>query len=288
MRQASSGPPRVLAELVIGLAATLLGSVARAEDPPASPSATAAPVQASVDPIVRARTALEDLRYEDAIGAVAPLLDAKSPRARVQALEITAVAHLILGQMVEAQQALTRLYETAPGFRLHDPSLPPRVTGAFEAEAARPHRRGVTPLLRGVASERTTFELLAGGEVARVDLACRATPSEPFVPVATDRRASSHRFRLPTPRAHRCFAVALDRDELPLGWLGSRKEPFAVEPKPERPQSPSVLGRWWFWGSVGAVVVAGAAVVVVVATQPAQAPPSAGVTVTGRPVRWAW
>jgi hypothetical protein len=233
------------------------------------------------DPVVAARGALEDLRFDDAMHLVQPLLASPDARRRLEALEITAVAHLVLGHPEEGRRAVAALYEIAPGFVLTDPSLPPRVTAVFAAEAARPHRRGVTPSVRPRTAAE--FDLVVGG-APRVELTCRSTTRGSFAPIATRLINGNHRFHLPSSGVHRCYAVALDEAGLPLGRLGSAKDP--VELRPAATASPALTARWWFWAGLGAVAVA-TAVVVIVATQPEQAnPPPADITVSAKSVRW--
>src|SRR5262249_21127602 len=123
--------------------------------------------------IRQARAALDDQRYEDAIRLVAPLVAEAPAKQRVQALEITAVSELILGRPSDARAPLAALYEMAPGFSLSDPSLPPRVTTEFDAEAVRPHARAVEVVIRPAPAASTSFEIRAGHGTARVTLACR-------------------------------------------------------------------------------------------------------------------
>ena len=117
--------------------------------------------------------------------------------------------------------------------------------------------------------------------VARVAVSCRALHGTEFgkvvVALVTPKRA---RFSLPTVSPYQCFAVASDEDELPLGLLGSAKGPVDVKPLPPKP-APTLLSRWWFWSSVGAVVAGGTALALIeTQQQPGKTLPHADVTVT--------
>jgi hypothetical protein len=226
-----------------------------------------------------ARAALEDLRYDDAIADVRPLLKG-NPRWRVPALEITAVAELILGHTTEAKTRISELYALAPSFALADPSLPPRVTGVFDAEAAQPHPRAVLLQLRADSVDRQGFDVVAGGETASVHLACRRDRLEPFVPFPTTARGELYHFRVPTGRTYQCFAVALDKDDLPLGRLGREASPFNAVPRP-KPTDPPVYKRWYFWAiMLGAATTAGVTAGVIVQRSQANPPaPTSDLTV---------
>jgi hypothetical protein len=242
----------------------------------------------AADALQRGRAAVEDQRYDDAVEAVRPLLEDPNPRRRAHALEITAVVRLIEGRPTEAQGSLAKLYELAPGFRLNDPSLPPRVTTAFEAEAAKKHLRAVTPVLRPSAGDTASFMIVAGGETARVDVSCRALDVRAYAPVLVSGRGGSYRFRLPTMRPHRCYAVALDRNDLALGRIGDAKEPFEVRPSTPAPEPAAITSRWWFWTGVGAAVLGGAAIAIVATRRDTPAPPAAEITASAKPMGLGW
>jgi hypothetical protein len=262
------------------------------------------------DRVARGRASLEDQRYDAAIHDVQPLLKAQSTprRVRVQALEITAIAHLVLGRFAQARGPLTKLYDLAPGFALEDPSLPPRVTAAFDAEAALPHARAVTPSLQAVGDESKDLQefriAVAGTEAKDVRVTCRAGDTAPFATVVSEGSASgagdvtAFRYRLPTPVRHGCQAVAVDADQLPLGRLGTAREPFFVEPRhpvvvqlapvPPAPKKEegSIAGKWWFW-TAGAALIAGTVAIVYVSTRPNEAsPPAADITTTAKAFAW--
>jgi hypothetical protein len=257
------------------------------------------------DRVARGRASLEDQRYDAAIHDVHPLLKATTPRVRVQALEITAIAHLVLGRSAQARAPLAKLYDLAPAFALEDPSLPPRVTAAFEAEAALPHERAVTPSLVAVDDSKDLQEFritVTGREVKDVRVSCRAGDA-PFASVVAMGDGSSasdvttFRYRIPTAERHACHAVAVDADQLPLGRLGTARAPFFVEPRhpvvvqlapvpaPKKEEG-SLTGKWWFW-TAGAALVAGTVAIVYVATRPNDAsPPQADITTTAKAFAW--
>lgn len=229
--------------------------------------------------IARARAAIEAVDYDGALSAVRPLLASPKPRVRVNALEVTAIADLLVGRLADGRQALDQLYTLAPGFLFDDPTLPPRVTSEIEAAAARPRPRGVTPILRPVADVALRFELRAAGATRHVAVACRTSPSEPFVAVATSEAAGGWWFDLPRAAPASCHAVALDEDGLAIGRLGTTRSPFDVRPHAvaaatssapagaAEAESHPVTTRWWFWTGVAALVVAGATITYV-ATRP--------------------
>jgi hypothetical protein len=227
--------------------------------------------------LTQARSEIEQLRYDSAVASVLPLLSHSSKRVRLEALEITAEAHLILGRLSEGRAALAALYTIAPGFVLRDPTLPPRVTSEFDAAAAESYGRTVAIVVRPVDSDAAEFEIAAGGDTTHLEIACRSGDADSFVPMATVRVATSYRFRLPTSGTYSCHAVALDADALPLGRLGSERAPFDLRPHAlkERP----ITTTWWFWSAVGALVVGSAAVTYAV-TRTGPPPPPADATVS--------
>ena len=235
--------------------------------------------EADARSVARARAAIEAVDYDAALSAVRPLLGSPTAWVRASALEITAVADLLGGRLADGRHALEQLYTLAPAFLLDDPTLPPRVTSEFEAAAARPSPRAVTPILRPVEGEALRFELRPGGATRRVTVACRNSDGEPFVALATNEVAGAWRFDLPRASPASCCAVALDEEGLAIGRLGTTKSPFDVRPHPSSRASsrasasapPSeghaVTTRWWFWTGVAVVVIAGAAITYV-ATRP--------------------
>jgi len=226
-----------------------------------------------------ARTALDDKRYAEAIRMVDPLRRAGPPSVRADALEITAVAALLLGKTEDGKHAVHELYDLEPAFELRDSSLPASVTGAFQAAEAEPHARRVNLRLEPAPPAPTAFDLSASGSVSEVRIACRVTGGKAFVPLTTARTSDTFRFQLPASRPHTCFALALDADGLLIGRLGSRAEPVEVLPRapaaapsarapaPTAPAEPSapLTSRWWFWTVLGTVALAGAVTIVAVA-----------------------
>ena len=294
---------RALAILAIG---TGLASPALAGEPPAASAATDATASPASPPadgargspeaprtsasadgkqaIADARRAVEDQRYEDALASLAPHVSSPSRGTRAAALEITAIVRLSLGRQAEGREAVAALYELAPGFLLDDPSLPPRVTRVFEAEAALPHGRSVTMAIRPAGDERGVFEVSVTQPAASIDLACSASKPPVLAPVSVKKTRAGFRFRLPTLAAHRCHAIARDADGLPLGRLGSAARPVDVTPPP--PAAPLVT-RWWLWTAVGLAATA-VAVGVVAATQQPRPPPDADITVRPQRAVLSW
>ncbi len=273
-------------------------------------SSFTASADADGDRLARGRASLEDQRYDAAIHDVHPLLKTPAtPRGvRVQALEITAIAHLVLGRFAQARAPLANLYDLAPGFALEDPSLPPRVTAAFDAEAALPHARGITPSLVAVGDESKDLQefriSIAGTEAKDVRVMCRASETALFAPIVSEGSAArsdgatAFRYRLPTAARHACQAVAIDADQLPLGRLGNSRAPFFVEPRrpvvaqlaPVPPAAKkdegSIAGKWWFW-TAGAALIAGTVAIVYVSTRSNDAsPPPADITTTAKAFAW--
>jgi hypothetical protein len=234
--------------------------------------------------LAQARTAREELRYDDALSLVRPLLDSSSPRRREAALEIAATTLLLEGSQTEGRAMLHSLYELAPAFALEDPSLPPRVTSAFAEEARAPHARAVSLTVRGDAKHPAEASIVASGDLARVALSCapfqgrlgsEATtpPRTALAPVDVSRATPrSFHFRLPTVGRYQCAALGFDPEDLPLARLGSESAPVLVEPpvapSPAQPASRSIASRWWFWTGIGALVAAGTVVAVFVAARP--------------------
>jgi hypothetical protein len=228
--------------------------------------------------LARARAAIEAVDYDAAVAAVRPLLASPTASVRVSALELKAVADLLVGRQVEGRQSLEQLYTLSPAFLLHDPTLPPRVTSEFEAAAAKPRPRAVTPVLQPAPGGPTRFEIRAAGATRDVAVACRTSPGEPFVAVPTQASGGAWRFDLPRPSPSACHAVALDEEGVAIGRLGTPMSPFEVRPRaaPAAAAAPApasedhpITTRWWFWTGVAAVVVGGA-VVTYVATRPSE------------------
>ena len=269
---------RITVTLAVALATT---SVARADEP----APTGAPSPAST--IAEARRAVEDQRYDDALSLLSPLLSSRSRASRAAALEITAVVRLLVGKSAEGREAVAALYEMAPAWKLDDPSLPPRVTSVFDAEAAIPHAHAVTLALRPSEAERGLFEITTTEPAASIDLACSASKAAPFTPVAVTRITNGFHFRLPTLAAHRCFAVARDADALPLGRLGSAAAPVSVVVPPPPPETP-IYARWWLWTGVAAVAAAVAVTGVAIGTSAPAAPPAADLTLRPQQAVFSW
>lgn len=262
--------------------------------------------------LAEARAALEEQRYGEALGRARAALAAPSvsARERAAALEITAVVYLIEGRPAEARAPLFELYSLAPAFQLEDPSLPPRVTEAFEAEAKLRRARAVEVSLGrpGRVRAGSAVEIVAGGETASVKLECRRALSGPFAPVPVTTEGDRHRVSVDAwargaPKAavasavRYCHAVALDVEGLPIGRLGTKAAPFEVRPAPaiegpsappRGPQAAPITSAWWFWASVAGVVVAGATVAIVAAQPGDPAPPVADVTATAKVMAWTW
>lgn len=286
---ATAAPPQTPASSASAPAATPAQAPATdAGGPVAGPAGTAAPKDAATA-IAEARRAVEDQKYDEALALLSPLLASSSRSTRASALEITAVVRLLVGKAAEGREAVVALYEMAPAWKLDDPSLPPRVTRVFDAEAALPHARAVTLAIRASEAERGVFELSTSQPATTVDLACTAAQPASFAPIAVTRApgGGGFRFRVPTLAAHRCFAVARDADALPLGRLGSAAHPVDVTVPPLAPPPP-LYTRWWLWTTVA--VVAGAAVVagVAAASQQPSGPPQADLTLRPQQAVFAW
>jgi hypothetical protein len=263
-------------------------SVATASAETASADPTSSETTSPEVALREARAALEELRYADAlaaverVGALAPL------PLRVEAQAIGAVVHLLEGRPALAAPLILEVYQHAPGFLLDDASLPPTVTAAFDAEAAKTHTRGVNLELTRLKGDARGFQIIAGGETARVEVACRAGAEGPFLPLAVRRRSGASRFHLPGEGEHGCHAVALDALGLPLGRLGTAAAPITLrplEPVVIPPPAPAgddatVAESWWFWTSlVGAAATAAVTIGVVVVAARGEAPPTADVDV---------
>jgi hypothetical protein len=249
-------------------------------------------------PLVKAKGALDELRLDDAVALAAPLTASPDEPTRMRALALCAEAHLLAGRLAEGEAEVRQLYALAPGFALDDPSLPPRVTRVFEAEGAKPHPRAATLRARPDAGDAGAFALVARGvSPDRVSLACRPSAAAPYAPVATTARDGAHRFELPTLAAHACYAIALDAAGVPLGSLGSAREPFSLSPHAVAPPRPAgephadLTSRWWFWAAIGGVVIGAAAttaVVVASRSRGSTTPPPADLTVQAKGALVSW
>jgi hypothetical protein len=273
-----------------------------------------------------ARAALEDQRYSEALARARGVLakpDAPA-RSRAEALEITATVHLIEGRAEKAKEPLAALYDLSPAFELEDPSLPPRVTQAFEEEAKRPHARAVSLYLQTPEARPDgggSPEIVASGAPASVKLACRpdrAGPS-PFQPMPLAKEGDHYRIS-PLPSAPSplfCYAVALDADGLLLGRIGRPSNPVELRlPPPPRSPSPaqgapaaaaaapnqarggppppdkpgrSIASAWWLWAGLAVVATAaGVTAIAAAAGSSDPAPPLADITATAKGAVWTW
>lgn len=204
------------------------------------------------------RTAIEEQRYEDAIAALTPLTaPGTAVRDRVAALEIVAVADLLLGREAEAKRNVYELYELAPAYELENRALPPSVTTVFERELAQPHARGVALAARPLSADVADYELTASHAAFRIEMVCRKDAGAYTHVEVESRSDGTRRFRLPTLGTYQCAAVAFDTNEMPLGRLGSRAAPVTLHAL-EKPK-PGLTSHWWFWTGVGVLVVGGAA-----------------------------
>jgi hypothetical protein len=252
------------------------GSLARAEGKEKESAATA---------VSQARRAVEEQRYDEALALLAPDLSSPSRSVRAEALQIAAVVRLLVGEAARGAETVATLYELAPAFRLDDPSLPPRVTDVFEAEAARPHARSVTLAIRPSATERGVFDLSAPEPASRIDLACSPGASPSFAPVTVTRERGGFSFRLPLIAPHRCHALARDADGLPVGRLGSASRPVNLAPPPA---TTPLVKQWWLWTSVGVAVAAVAVGAAVAAKETSSRPPAADLTLRPQRAIFAW
>jgi hypothetical protein len=252
------------------------------------------------DAIREARAAVEGQRYAEALERARAILAAPgaSARRRAEALEITAIVYLIEGRASEARTPLFELYSLAPAFVLEDPSLPPRVTEAFEAEAKIRRARAVDVTLRPAPkpSRELAMELVSGGETASVKLECRRGLSGSYAPVPVTSEGDRHSFQSPFAVSY-CHAVALDVEGLPIGRLGTKAAPFEVRPRAAAPRSSMsaappdarpITSAWWFWAGLATILAAGATAAIVAAQPGDPAPPVADVTATAKATVWTW
>jgi hypothetical protein len=126
--------------------------------------------------------------------------------------------------------------------------------------------------VRPYDSEPQEFDIVAAGDTTHLELACRSSDADSFVPMSTSRANGAFRFRLPTAAAYSCRAVALDADDLPLGRLGSDRAPFDMKPHAVRDHP--ITTTWWFWSALGALVIGSAAVTYAVTRSGPPPPPS--------------
>jgi hypothetical protein len=261
----------------------LVAPQARADEPPAPAAPAPAPAPA---PPASARTALEEQRYADALAMVRPDFESPDLARRAEAFEIAAIALLLDARPAEAALYLHALFEIAPGFRLADPSLPPRVTAPFEAEAARPHERAISLAIEaGEPGAGYAIKLSRAAPLVLVH--CRPSDAGEYVTVpVTTTTPTRPRFQLPSNGAYGCFAEAAETPTITLGRLGSREHPIVVRPQPPRPAE-SLTSQWWFWTAAGAVVLAGAGLTAyLVSAQSPQDPPRAELTVRAQGFRF--
>lgn len=284
MVRANSGGAILLALLVTSATASGQDPVAA---PPVAPKSAEAPVEHPSLAVAReARKAFQEVRTDEEVLALLDQIDAEDPPlAWVTALEIRAILLIRAGQAARAQPLLEELYFLAPAYVLTDASVKPQVTKMFEEEAARPHKRSVSLDLQAHGNDLRTFQLAAGGATVRVELACRAGEKAPFLPLQIAMHGHNARFRLPNQGAFACHAVALDRDGLPLGRLGTPTAPTVIRSRtPTPPPAPTpITESWWFWTGLSAIA-AGAVVVAVVVATSSEDPPDADLTVAAQPV----
>ena len=292
---ARAGEPAKSADQVGSAQAQSAGAPAAKVMPaPADPSSSGGDAaKEGAAAIAEARRAVEDQRYDDALALLAPHVSSPDRAVRAQALEVTAIVRLLVGRTAEGREAVAALHELAPAFELDDPSLPPRVTKAFEAERALPHGRAITLSIRPAASERGLFDLSAAEPARSVDLSCSSASPPSFSPVAVSRAGGAFQFRLPVLAAHRCFAIARDADGLPLARLGSAAHPVDVAPPPPAPAqlpvepTPPIVRRWWFWTAIG-VAAAGVGIGIAVGLRKPAAAPDADITLKPQGAVLSW
>lgn len=230
-----------------------------------------------------ARLALEEQRYEDTLALASPHVSDKDEQEQARALELTTLAHALLGHQVEAEATLAKLYELAPGFVLEDRSMPPSVRNMFAREAAKPHRRTITVSATWSDSDdwidlklAAAMPGLSSRAGVHLEGACRASEKDSPRPVQI-RRTSDDRFTFAPPNktALACFFSVMTASGVPVGRLGSPMAPTTITP----PESKSVLKKWWFWTGA-AVVLAGAGATTYALTRPREiAPPAAPYTI---------
>jgi hypothetical protein len=224
--------------------------------------------------IEKARAAADDLSYDVALDLVRPIITHPTARIRMQALEITATTLLVIGKPEDARVPLKNLYDLSPGFVVTDQSLPPRVTAAFEAEAAREHARATSLRLVPDGGSPTAFVAQATGPANKVEIACRSGGGS-WQPIATHGALGRYDFNVPTRGDNLCYVIALDADDIALGRLGTIRQPIHLASHESRP----ITTRWWFWTGAAAIVAAGT-VTAIILTRPSQShPPQADGTI---------
>jgi hypothetical protein len=239
-----------------------------------------------------ARRAIEALEYPEAVNVLEALLrrgDAR-PAVTARAYELLATAAASSGEEAQAVWAYERLLALEPGWQ-PAAEQSPRLAAALErARAALPEGATLSivlerpptaaagrPLTVTLVTRSDGLGLVRGARVRHRPVGARtssqvtvrgAAPLEVVVPASST-----------TGRAVELWAAALDEHGNELAWVGSADAPLRVPIGPAAaPRSgngprggdeggSSVLGRWWSWTGVVALV-AGGVVLGVVLTRP--------------------
>ncbi len=241
----------------------------------------------------RARELILHARYADAVPQLELLLARRDLRAseRNQVLEMIAIAHVANRDEPQADRTLDVLYRRDPEHRLSDRDQGPVVEAAFERARARAHERVAVEIEHSQpsgSSARIAVEIVEGADaVEDLRVAFRASDVEAPYTRLEMTRASPERAeaQLPIPEDSggsaelEYYIEALAPSGASLARVGDAESPLAISitrpqsapdlalrgieedhadrPTRVEPTSGGLLGEWWFWTAVGAVVIGG-------------------------------
>jgi len=245
-------------------------------------------------------------RYEEAREPSRELLARTdlSPSERLAALEVRALLQIAERNTPGADETLRELYSRDPDYRMSDPEASPVVIDAFNrARAARP-----TPV--PVQIEQSA-DVVAGddpvvairivdgqGAVTGLTVSYRTEDEVDYNRVGPRLRDGAARARLALARSSNASRIAYYVEALApsgasLASVGSAAEPLWIETGESGDGAggggggggggeggttvdSGLLGQWWFWTAVGAVVVGAVVIAIAVATSGSQTEGSLG------------
>jgi tetratricopeptide (TPR) repeat protein len=204
-----------------------------------------------------------------------------SEEARVQGYKYLGLSYLVIGRRAEAAQAFRELLRLRPKFRL------PRTESARARDLLEeirqtivvPDKLGTMARSRLVlvasppsptAGTPVTITVAVSGKENpkhRVLVHHRRTGQKSFSVVQTSRtKTGQHKATIPgtfvaAPRIE-YYATVQNEKGVVIATEGSKGVPLVlIVAKQKRAKKRGLVGRWWFWASVGTAVAAGAATV---------------------------
>lgn len=233
--------------------------------------------------LAAAEQLFEDQEYARVVKTLRPVLsDAAATRAqRLRALELTALAQLILGDEAAARATFERLLDVDPGYQLRDRSGSPRIKAFFDEvkeDVVPGFSRDLVAELDhaappdAVAGRRLELDVRAtsGAEhVKELVMMWRRRGEQDYRAVAGAFRGDA-RWRVRLTPGDSVDAYALEYylegrglTGQPVARVGSPAAPLAIAIAAGAAPAKPLHRRWYVWAGAGAVIVLATSAVIV-------------------------